>query len=335
MYLNKKIIALLLLLSCNLCNAKTLDNVLARAKLVCGVSQNLPGFATVDAKGVWSGLEVDICRAVALAIFNDQSKVSLVALDTKERFTALQAGEIDLLARNDTWTMTRNTALGLEFTAIMLYDQQGFMVTKAANIQNIDNFTSGVVCVENTSNAQDRAKEFFSSRPQVILTSFDTVGDMLNAYNAQECNILSANQSLLAGYRSRFSDAANHLILPNLFTKDPFAPAVRQGDTQWANLVRWIIYGLINAEELGITKANVESFATSKDPSIRQFLGYHGNLYESLQLKNTLMRNIIVQLGNYGEIFENNLGSNSKLKLNRLHNRLWTDGGLMYAPVFR
>jgi len=315
--------------------ARTLDNVLAREKLICGVSQEIPGFAVSDGSNNWSGFDVDICRAIAIAIFNDQTKISITPLGVKERFTALQAGEIDVLVRNDTWTLTRNAGIGMDFTGIIFHDWQGFMVNKNSNINNLKDITTGNICVESESNAHDNASIYFASSPKITLLPFDNSTEMINAYDTQKCIAIAANCSLLASYRSKLSDFNNHIILPQILSKEPFSPSVRQGDQQWANIVRWTIFGLINAEELGITKANVQNFTNSKDPNIRLFLGYDSNLYESLELKNASMRNVISQLGNYGEIFENNFGKNSKLKLPRSQNKLWKDGGLIYSPIFK
>jgi general L-amino acid transport system substrate-binding protein len=335
MHIINKIIVSTLILLTNICSAKTLDDVMARGKLICGVSHGIPGFSVPNAQGEWSGMDIDLCRALAISIFNDPSKVSFVPLDSKERFTALQSGEIDLLMRNTSWTITRNTALNLDYTGVIFYDGQGFMVNKAAKIVDINELVNGSICVQSDTTSHTNAVEHFKMNKKITIMPFPTIKELLSAYQAHKCSAISDDRSALAGYRSQMSEPNNNLILNNIISKEPISPAVRQGDAQWSNIIRWVIYGLINAEELGISKENLKNFESTKNTNIKQFLGYEGNLYASLGLKNTTMRNIIATTGNYGEIFEKNLGSKSNLKIERNLNNLWSNGGLMFSPVFR
>lgn len=317
-------------------NAGVLDVVKQRGELKCGVNTGLAGFSAPGANGEWTGIDADFCRAVAAAVLGDPQKVRFVPLNAKERFTALQSGEIDLLSRNTTWTMSRDTALGLNFTAVMYYDGQAFMVRKDLKLASVRELAGASICVQTGTTNELNLADYFSTekltyRPVV----FERLVEVLGAYMSGRCDAFTTDASQLISERARLPDPEAHTTLPELISKEPLGPVVRQGDAQWSNIVRWSLYAMVNAEEYGVTKANVAEMATSPNPEIRRLLGYEGDFGAGLGLDAQWARRIILAIGNYGEAFERNLGQGSPLKIARGRNALWKDGGLMYAPPIR
>jgi len=318
----------------------TLDDVKARGELQCGVNTGLVGFGIPDEKGEWTGFDVDYCRAVAAAIFGDGKKVKFVPLSAKDRFTALQSGEIDVLIRNTTWTMTRDTSLEIEFAGINYYDGQGFMVnaTKLPDINSSLQLSGASVCVQSgTSTELTLADYFRANKMEYNPVVFEKFTEVNAAYDAGRCDVYTTDQSSLYATRLQLERPDENVVLPQIISKEPFGMAVRQGDPQWANIVRWTHYALINAEEYGITSANVEEMTRSDNPDIKRMLGAEegNNLGDSLGLSPDWVVNIIKNVGNYGEIFERNIGLNTPLKISRGINALWTKGGLHYGVPIR
>jgi len=314
----------------------TLDSVKKRGQVVCGVNTGLAGFSAPDDRGNWTGLDVDFCRAVAAAIFRDARRVRFVPLNAKERFTALQSGEVDILSRNTTWTMSRDTSLGLNFNGILYFDGQAFMVRRALGLTSAEDLRGASICVQSgTTNELNLADFFatrgFSYRPVV----YERLVEVLAAYANGRCDAFTTDSSQLIAERSRLPDPEAHLVLPDFISKEPLGPAVRQGDAVWANIVRWTLFAMINAEELGVTQRSVEADRTSSNPEIRRLLGTEGNYGKALGLDPDWAVSILTAVGNYGESFERNLGRDSPLKIARGRNALWKDGGLMYAPPVR
>ncbi|BFM50193.1 amino acid ABC transporter substrate-binding protein [Marinomonas sp. THO17] len=317
--------------------AATLDDVKAKGFIQCGVSQGVPGFSNADDKGNWTGIDVDACRATAAAIFGDAQAVKFTPLSAKERFTALQSGEIDILSRNTTWTYTRDTALGLDFTAVNFYDGQGFMVRKDLGVQSAMDLDGATVCTEQGTTTELNMADFFRKHEMnyvpVIVQKAD---EALAAYATGRCDVFTTDKSGLAAHRSKLADPSAHIILPETISKEPLGPVVRHGDNQWKDIVTWAMFVQVNAEEMGISSSNVaEIKSTSKDPGIRRLLGAEGNMGESLGLGADWAYNIIAEVGNYGEVFEKNVGPNTPVGLPRGINNLWTEGGVMYAPPVR
>ncbi len=316
--------------------AKTLDDVKARGELRCGVNTGLAGFAAPDDTGQWRGIDADFCRAVAAAIFGKASNVKFVPLNAKERFTALQSGEVDLLSRNTTWTMSRDTSLGLTFTGVMYYDGQAFMVKKALGLTAVAQLAGASICAQTgTTNEQNLADYFttrgLSYRPVV----FERLDEVLSAYNSGRCDSFTTDSSQLISERTRLPNPDDSVILPELISREPLGPAVRQGDDQWAGIVRWVHFAMLNAEADGVTQKNVEEMMSSPNPEIRRLLGLEGGFGAGLGLSNDWAVSIIKAVGNYGESFERNLGSGSPLGIPRGMNALWKDGGLHYPPPIR
>jgi len=316
--------------------AQTLNTVKQRGVLNCGANGILAGFGLPDAQGNWTGFDVDYCRAIAAAIFNDPSKVKFVPLSAKDRFTALQSGEVDVLARNTTWTSSRDTSLGLQFTAINYYDGQGFLVRKSLKVNSALELNDAAVCVQQgTTNELNTADFFRSNRMKLKTVTFATANETLKAYDAGRCDAFTTDASALYAERLRTTNPNDHVVLPEIISKEPFAVVVRHGDDQWFDIVKWVHFVLINAEELAITKANVDQQLKSDNPEIRRLLGVEGNQGEAFGLTNDFAVRIIKHVGNYGEIFERNLGMETPLKITRGLNALWTKGGLQYAPPVR
>ena len=317
--------------------AATLDVVKARGQLICGVTEDLYGFSAPDDQGIWRGIDVDVCRAVAAAVFGDASKVRYVPLNARVRFTALQAGEIDLLARNTTRTLSRESANGLNFTVVNYYDGQGFLVPKRLGAGSAGQLSGATVCVQTgTTNELNLADFFRASKMQLKSVTFEKFPEAVAAYVAGRCDAFSADVSALAVIRVESTpDPEDHVILPEIISKEPLAPAVRQGDDQWYDVVAWSQFAMIEAEEKGVTAANVEAMLGSDDPSIKRMLGLTPGLGAALGVDDRWAYNIIKQVGNYGESFERNVGAGSRLKLARGLNALWTEGGLMYAMPLR
>lgn len=317
--------------------ADTYDDVAKRGVLNCGVSQGLPGFSSPDNKGVWRGIDADFCRAVAAVVLSDPEKVHFRSLSSKERFTALQFNEIDLLSRNSTWTLQRDGALGLNFAGIIYYDGQGFMVRRSDNISRAIQLDGASVCVNSGTTTELNLADFFrankiSYKPVV----FEKTDEVVAAYEARRCDAYSTDISGLSAQRLKLSKPGDHVILPDVVSKEPLGPVVRQGDDRWFNIVKWTLFALINAEELGVTSANAASLAVkTENPKIRRLLGTEGAGGKPLGLDNQWAVRAIQAVGNYGELFERHLGPNSPLKLQRGLNRLWNAGGIMYAPPVR
>ncbi len=317
--------------------SSTLDTVKARGQLICGVNTAAPGFSSVDSKGNWTGLDVDVCRAVAAATLGDAKKVKFVPLSSPQRFSALQAGEIDMLARNTSWTMTRDTTTGALFTAVSYYDGQGFLVPKRLNVKSAKQLNGATICVQSGTSSEKSLADFFNTNKMKFKTVvFDTTEATQAAFFSGRCQAYTTDMSDLAGARINSPKPADYEILPEVISKEPLAPAVRRGDDQWYSIVRWSLFALINAEELGITKANVDQKrAQDKRPDVQRLLGASEDMGKMLGLDKQWSYRIVKQVGNYGESFEANMGPNSKLGLPRGNNNLWTQGGLLYAPPIR
>src|SRR6188472_1791613 len=317
-------------------SAQTLKTVKDRGQLSCGVSQGLPGFSTPDDKGNWTGLDVDICRAIAAAIFNDATKVKFVPLSAKDRFTALQSGEIDVLSRNTTWTLSRDTSLGANFTGVTYYDGQGFMVKKALKVNSALELNSASVCVQTgTTTEQNLADYFKGNNMKYEVIAFGTNDEAVKAYESGRCDVFTTDVSQLYAEKLKLSNANDHVILPEIISKEPLGPMVRHGDDQWFDVVKWTLFAMLNAEELGISSKNVDEALKSNQPEIRRLLGVEGNFGEQLGLSKDWVVRIVKQVGNYGEVFERNVGTGSKLGISRGINGLWTKGGIQYAPPVR
>jgi general L-amino acid transport system substrate-binding protein len=316
--------------------AQTLNTVKERGMVSCGVSQGLPGFSSPDDKGDWTGLDVDICRAIAAAIFNDPAKVKFVPLSAKDRFTALQSGEIDVLSRNTTWTLSRDTSLGANFTGVTYYDGQGFLVKKSLKVDSALELNSASVCVQTgTTTEQNLADYFRGNNMKYEVIAFGTADETVKAYESGRCDVFTADVSQLYAERLKLANPADHAVLPEVISKEPLGPMVRHGDDQWFDLVKWTLFAMIDAEELGITQKNVDEMAKSDNPELKRVFGTDGNLGEQLGVTKDWLSRIIKAVGNYGEAFDRNVGAGSKLGIARGLNQLWNKGGIQYAPPIR
>ena len=317
-------------------SAQTLKTVKDRGQLSCGVSQGLPGFSTPDDKGNWTGLDVDICRAIAAAILGDPGKVKYVPLSAKDRFTALQSGEIDVLSRNTTWTLSRDTSLGANFTGVTYYDGQGFMVKKSLKVNSALELNSASVCVQTgTTTEQNLADYFKGNNMKYEVIAFGTADETVKAYESGRCDVFTSDVSQLYAERLKLANPADHVVLPEVISKEPLGPMVRHGDDQWFDIVKWTLYAMVGAEELGMTQKNVDEVAKSDKPEVKRAVGTDGNLGEQLGLTKDWLVRIVKAVGNYGEAFERNVGSGSKLGIARGLNQLWSKGGIQYAPPIR
>jgi general L-amino acid transport system substrate-binding protein len=317
-------------------SAQTLKTVKERGILNCGANGTLAGFGLPDAQGNWTGLDVDVCRAVAAAIFNDAKKVKFVPLSAKDRFTALQSGEVDLLVRNTTWTSSRDTSLGLNFTGVNYYDGQGFMVRKALKVNSALELNGASVCVQQGTTTELNLADYFRAHNmQVKTVTFATANEAVKAYDSGRCDAYTTDASGLYAERLRLANANDHIILPEIISKEPLGPAVRHGDDQWFDIVKWTLFAMLDAEEFNITSKNVDDMVKSTNPEIKRFVGTEGNYGEQLGLTKDWAVRIIKLVGNYGESFERNVGQGSPLKIERGLNRLWTKGGIQYAPPIR
>ncbi|MCW2282653.1 general L-amino acid transport system substrate-binding protein [Rhodoblastus acidophilus] len=316
--------------------AGTLDDILARGALVCGVNTGLAGFGLPDNRGEWRGFDIDYCRAVAAAIFDDPKKVRFTPLSGKDRFTALQSGEIDLLSRNTTWTQSREAGQGLLFAGVNYFDGQAFMVRKARGLKSVRELNGASICVQQGTttelNLADAFRKFGITAETVVFTGGD---EALKAYESGRCDAYTTDGSALYAQRLKLSAPGDHEILGETISKEPFGPVVRQGDDRWFNLVKWTHFALLDAEELGVTAVNVESLRQSNLPEIRRLLGADNDFGAGLGLPKDWVVRIVRAVGNYGEIFERNLGQGSPLKIPRGLNAQWRDGGLHYAPPVR
>ena len=314
-----------------------LDKIKQAGQIVCGVNTGLAGFAQPDNQGRYTGLDVDICKALAAALFGDAGKVKYVPLTAQQRFTALQSGEVDLLSRNTTWTLLRDTDLGLNFTVVVFYDGQGFMVPKKLGVKSAKELNGATVCVQpGTTTELNLADYFRANKMQFKPVVIEKLDEVENAFFSGRCDAYTTDRSGLAATRAaRAPNPGDYVILPEVISKEPLAPAVRQGDDQWNDIVRWVIYALFEAEEKGITSKNADEMAKSDDPTVKRLLGATPGMGKALGLDEKWALNAVKAVGNYGEIFERNVGEDSPLKLDRGPNNLWTHGGLMYAMPIR
>ena len=316
--------------------AAKLETVKSRGYLICGCNNALPGFGYLEPDGSFSGFDVEFCRAIAAAIFNDPTKVEFRPLTAKERFTALQTGEVDVLIRNTTWTVSRDTSVGLDFAPTTFYDGQGIMVRKADKITKLEDLKGGTVCVTaGTTTEMNLADQMRKRGIEYNHVVFETYDEVVAAYEDGRCDAMTMDRSGLVSRKTTMSDPDAHAILPEVLSKEPLGPATMHGDNQWNDIVSWVVYGMITAEEMGITSANVDNFLGSDDPEIRRLMGDEGDLGGGLGLDNRFVYNVIKHVGNYGEVYDRNLGPDTIFALDRGLNALWTQGGLLYAIPFR
>jgi len=315
----------------------TLDAVKKKGFVQCGVSTGLAGFSSADDKGKWTGLDVDVCRAVAAAMFGDSEKVKYSPLTAKERFTALQSGEIDMLSRNTTWTLTRDASLGLNFAGVNYYDGQGFLIQKNLGVKSALELDGASFCIQaGTTTELNLADYFRANNMSYIPITFDKSDETVGAFESGRCDALTSDQSQLYALRIQLKNPAGAMVLPEVISKEPLGPVVRQGDDDWFNIVRWSLFAMINAEEYGVSSKNVDKLASSsKDPNVRRLLGLEGVKGKGLGLRDTWAASIIKQVGNYSEAFERNVGQGSALTISRGLNALWSKGGIQYAPPIR
>ncbi len=330
------LIALALMMVAHGATAQTLKTVKERGVLNCGANGMLGGFGMPDAQGQWTGLDVDVCRAIAAAVLGDATKVKFFPLTAKDRFTALQSGEVDVLVRNTTWTSSRDTSLGLNFTGIDYYDGQGFMVRKNLKVNSALELSGASVCVQQGTTTELNLADYFRAHNmQLKSVTFATSDEAIKAYDSGRCDAFTTDASGLYAERLRLANPGDHMILPEIISKEPLGPAVRHGDDQWFDVVKWALFAMIDGEELGLTQKNIDQQANATNPDIKRFVGTEGNYGEQLGLSKDWAVKIIKQVGNYGESFERNVGQGSPLKIDRGLNRLWTKGGLQYAPPIR
>lgn len=324
------------LLTTGIALAGTLDAVKEKGYVNAGVSGKVVGFSAPDAKGKWTGMDVDFARAVASAIFDDAGKVRFTPVAFKEAFTALQSGEIDILTRNTTWTYQRDTKLGLEFVGTLFYDGQGFMVKKDLGVKSALELDGASVCTQSGTTTELNLSDYFATKNMTYKpVVYESADEATVIYDSGRCDVYTTDTSGLAARRTALANPQDHVILPEVISKEPLGPAVRQGDQQWSDLVRWTLFALINAEEMGITSDNVDSMLKSDNPAIKRFLGVSGDFGQHIGLSPDWAYRIIKHVGNYGEMFERNVGPDTALGLERGVNALWSDGGLMYAPPVR
>lgn len=316
--------------------AQTLKAVQDRGTLNCGISQGVLGFSTIDDKGVASGFDVDFCRAVAAAVLGDPAKVKFTPLSTSERFTALKSGQIDILARNSTWTMSRETELGLAFPVVTYFDGQGFLLAKSRNVTSALELTGSKVCVQAGTTTDDNLADFFSANGMTFeAVRLANAEETLKAYRAGTCNVLSSDISQLYGERLKLDVPTDHMVLPDVISKEPLAPVVRNDDFQWFTVIKWVGFALINAEEAGVSSRNLEEAMKSKRPDVRRLVGQDGNFGQQLGLAKGWAATAIKAVGNYSEMFERNLGTQSRLGIPRGVNQNWLTGGILFAPPIR
>src|SRR5437667_11349983 len=317
-------------------SAQTLNSIKSRGSLPCGANGTLAGFGLPDPQGKWTGLDVDFCRALAAAIFNDPTKVKFVALTAQQRFTSLQSGDVDVLARNTTWTSSRDTSLGLNFTGVNYYDGQGFLVRKALKVNSALELSDAAVCVgQGTTTELNLADYFRANKMKLKTVTFMTNDETVKAYEAGRCDAFTTDASGLYAERMRFANPNDHVVLPEIISKEPLGPAVRHGDDQWFDIVKWVHYAMLNAEEMGVGQKTIDEALASTTPDVKRLAGTEGNYGEQLGLTKDWAVRIIKHVGNYGEVFERNVVQGSPLKITRGLNALWTKGGLQYAPPIR
>lgn len=319
-------------------NAQTplLTTVKNRGHLICGVSPGLAGFGLPDAQGQWAGLDVDLCRGIAAAIFDDPMKVKFTPLSSKDRFTALQSGEVDLLSRTSTWTMARDTSLGLSFAGVNYYDGQAFLVKKTLGVDSALKLNGASICLQQGTTTELNVADYFRKNGiKYEPVTFDKGDEAITAFQSGRCDALTDDSSALYALRLKLVKPDEAVVLPEIISKEPLGPVVRSNDTPWFNLVKWVHFAMLNAEELGVTQANVEQQKSSTNPEIRRLLGTEGKFGEAIGLTPDWAYRIVRHVGNYGEAFERNVGAGSVLKIARGKNDLWTKGGLQYAPPIR
>ncbi|NJK99807.1 MAG: amino acid ABC transporter substrate-binding protein [Spirulinaceae cyanobacterium SM2_1_0] len=313
-----------------------LDTIKERGTLICGVDGGIPGFSFVDESGEYSGIDVDICKAVAAAVLGDPEAVEYRNLDSTERFTALAGGEVDMLSRNTTWTISRDTSVGLEFAPTTFYDGQGMMVRADAGIETIEDLAGKAICVEaGTTTELNLTDNLRKAEVEAETVTFQQADPAYAAYAEGRCEGMTSDKSQLIARRSTLPNPDEHVLMDITMSKEPLGPVTINNDSAWFDVVKWVTYGLIEAEELEINQGNVQEQLESEDPNIRRFLGVEGDLGEGINLNNDFMVVVIESVGNYGEIYERNLGADSEFNLPRGQNDLWTRGGLLYAPPFR
>ena len=314
----------------------TLETVRQRGFLKCGVNAGLPGFSQSDDLGTWRGLDADYCKAIAAAVLGDPTKVNFVPTPRLDRFSALRSGEIDVLVRNTTWTSERDSAGGLSFVGVNYYDGQGFLVKASTGLKSVKELNGAAICVGSGTTSEVNLAGFFKANNMTYTpVNFANYEDTVRAYLADRCAAYTADASSLYSVRVKQARPKDHVLLPEIISKEPLGPSVRQGDPQWFAIVKWVHFALLNAEELSVTQTNVDAMATSPDPDVRRLLGTEGNFGSGLGVANDFATQVIKAVGNYGEIFERNLGSGSRLKIARGLNNLWSHGGLQYAPPVR
>jgi len=317
-------------------DTKTLKRTIRRGEVLCGVNQGLPGFSIPDDKGNWTGFDVDFCRAVAAAIFDDPKKIRFIPLDANERFKELQSRKIDILSRNSTWSMSRETSYDLYFPAVSYYDGQGFMVRDSRKSESALELDGAKVCVQNNTTTQLNLGDYFKTNNMKFEERrFDKLDDVVKAYDSGDCDVLTADVSQLYALRLRLAKPGQSTILPDVISKEPLAPVVRQRDDDWMMIVKWTLYAMINAEELGITSANIDEALKSKKPDVMRLVGTEGAYGEVIGLPKDWAARVIRHVGNYGEVYERNVGQGSKLGIPRGLNQLWSAGGIQYAPPIR
>jgi general L-amino acid transport system substrate-binding protein len=316
--------------------SKTLKNTQSKGFVRCGVSQGLPGFSNADAAGNWTGVDVDVCRAVAAAVLGDANKVKFTPLSAKERFTALTSGEIDILSRNTTWTLSRDADIGLTFVGVNFYDGQGFMVRKDSGITSTSQFKNGIsACTNIGTTTELNMRDFFNSKGiSYEPVAFEKADEVVAAYDSGRCDTYTTDKSGLAAQRTKMTNPDDHIVLPETISKEPLGPVVRQGDAVWEDIVRWSLNVMIEAEEYGITSSNADSMKTSENPQIKRLVGSEGELGAAFGLDNDWSLRIIKQVGNYGESYKRNIADTGILP-NRGPNQIWTKGGLLYVPPAR
>lgn len=339
--MKKKALVAALAAACSLATpawaGQTLDTVLKRGVLHCGVSDGLPGFSYTDASGNYAGIDADFCRAVAAALFGDAKKVKFTPLTAKERFTALQSGEIDVLSRNSTWTISRDVGMGMSFTGVTYYDGQGFLVNKKLGVKSARELDGATVCIQAGSTTEMNLSDYFRTNGMKYTpVTYEKSDESAKALESGRCDVLTSDQSQLYAQRIKLANPDDYVVLPEVISKEPLGPVVRQGDSEWFNVVRWTLFALVAAEEYGITSANVDQMAkTSTNPEVRRLLGLDTDFGKDMKLKKDWAYQIVKQVGNYGEMFERNVGKGSPLKIERGLNAQWNKGGLQYAPPFR
>lgn len=314
----------------------TLDIVKERGNLVCGITTGVPGYSAPDSNNVWRGFDIDVCRAISSAIFGDSDKIEYRSLSAKERFTALQSGEIDVLSRVTTWTMSRDTSLGLNFAGVNYYDGQGFMVSRNSNINSLPELNGAAICVQSGTTTELNLADYFRKNSlDYELITFDRNEQASAALESGRCDSFTSDQSQLYALRTKFANPEDYLVLDELISKEPLGPVVRHGDDQWLDIVKWSLLAMVNAEELGVTSANVDQQKSSNNPNVKRLLGVEGEFGNAIGLGNDWAYNIIKLVGNYGESFEKNLGAGSPLNISRGYNALWFNGGLQYGHPIR